>query len=1123
MVDRSARHRIAAAAAAVSTTTRILMLAVAVRVTYLAVGVERPETQLYDWAYFRGAAAGLATGKGFVQPVMYSPVVLTANEPSAEHPPLYTLLLTPISWVTDNNDFALRWLGIVTGTLTVLVVMLLARRVAGERAGTLAGVLAAVYPNLWVHDALIMSESLAALLVALVLLVAVRELQSPRARAGAAWLGGLCGLAALTRGELIMLLPFIALPVAWSTRRPIVDRLRSAGFVLGCFAIVVGPWVVYNLSRFEEPVFISSNFDLNLRGSSCPESLTSVQRGALGFCVYLDPATGADESVRAKEYRAEALDDIREHLDEYPLTVAARIGRTWSVYAPGFELDVGYAEGRPRLVSLAGIAALWLGFPLLVLGFARIADRRLRALLGVPIVITLLPMLVSYGQMRYRIAAEPVIVVVVAIGIASLLERIGRIGRATSPTIVAPSDGSAEAAPQPTGWARLSRSNLPTYFGLAGLAIAQPVLNFFDRNPRVVADSAVGGPGLLFVVLLVLIVPPLGMWAFEVVAQRIARVPVLVSGGVAVGVVVALAVLVSTPVDFGPPFAIECALAVAVGVAGGIGWARVASVRQWTRFFGVFPLILAVQFLLVTPPVSWSGTEPGAASSVTAEAPVDVVLVVFDQLPLDGLLDGKGRVDSELFPHFANLADRSTWYRNTTTVAPNTEVAVPALLTGVIPTEPDRPPTADDYPRNVFAALQSQYRVNAWETVTSLCEGACGGPTRANDGGGVTQLLRDGIGAWNDALLARSDSAARDDFLSGDWASGPPPATRVRQFVRSLDSDDRPNLDYLHVMLPHHPWRYSADGTQYAPGFDVEGLGLDLRWQSDAAANASRQRQLLQTQYADLALGQILDRLRQDSSSGSSGWDDKLVIVTADHGAAFAQNEPLRGVSGTNVESIAWVPLVVKYPGQVVGETTDRPSLTIDVMPTIFDVLEVGDAGDSMAALDGVSLRDEPADRSTIELLDWNQSVVHPARGTRSSFEREPGFAAVLQSQAWERWQSPDPYRSFRIGPHGDLVGLEVVAASLVGRSQYGWSPGARDPDEPFVRASTDVAVGRWILVAVDGVGVGVGTPLDTKQSAARLAISLVPELVAGSEGSLVAYEIIDDGGLIRLAPLVAR
>jgi 4-amino-4-deoxy-L-arabinose transferase-like glycosyltransferase len=833
VVDRSAGHRIAAAAARVSTTARVLILAVAVRVAYLGIGIERPETQLYDWAYFRGAAAGLATGKGFVQPVMYSPVVLTANEPSAEHPPLYTLLLTPISWVTDNNDFALRWLGIATGTLTVLVVMLLARRVAGERAGVLAGVLAAVYPNLWIHDALIMSESLAALLVSLVLLVAVRELQSPRVRVGAAWLGGLCGLAALTRGELIMLLPFVAVPVVWATQRPIASRIRSVGVVLGCFAIVVGPWVVYNLSRFEEPVFISSNFDLNLRGSSCPESLTSVQRGALGFCVYLDPAEGADESVRAKQYRSQALDDIRDHLDEYPLTVAARIGRTWSVYAPGFELDVGYAEGRPRVVSLAGMAALWLSFPLLVLGFARVPDRRVRALFGVPILITLLPMLVSYGQMRYRIAAEPVIVVMVAIGITGLLERVGRLGRQSS----TPSDlelpRDDETLVQP-GWKRVWSSNLPTYFGLAGLAIAQPVLNFFDRNPRVVADSAVGGPGLVFAVLFVLMVPAVGLWAAEVALRRFTPIPASAIGGVAVGITTSLAVLVSTPADFGPPIPVECAIAVAIGVAAGLAWARVAMIRQWTRFFAVFPVVLAAQFLIVTPPVSWSGDEPNRTATATAEMPIDVVMVIFDQLPLDGLLDGNGRIDRELFPNFANLADRSTWYRNTTTVAPNTEAAVPALLTGVIPSQPGRPPTAAEYPDSVFGALQPQYRVNAWETVTSLCESNCGGPARSSTGGGVMQLLGDGLAAWNDALFARSEAAARNDFLSGDWASGPPPATRVRQFVRALDSEKGPRLDYLHVMLPHHPWRYSADGTEYSPGFDVEGLGLDLRWQSSA-------------------------------------------------------------------------------------------------------------------------------------------------------------------------------------------------------------------------------------------------------------------------------------------------
>ena len=62
--------------------------------------------------------------------------------------------------------------------------------------------------------------------------------------------------------------------------------------------------------------------------------------------------------------------------------------------------------------------------------------------------------------------------------------------------------------------------------------------------------------------------------------------------------------------------------------------------------------------------------------------PHRVVLLALDELPIGSLLDGSGHVDAGLFPNFAALERTSTSYRNMSTVAPYTELAVPAILTG---------------------------------------------------------------------------------------------------------------------------------------------------------------------------------------------------------------------------------------------------------------------------------------------------------------------------------------------------------------------------------------------------------------------------------------------------------
>ena len=48
---------------------------------------------------------------------------------------------------------------------------------------------------------------------------------------------------------------------------------RRIGAAVGASVLVVAPWVVYNLSRFDQPVFLSTNDGLALAGSNCDRRL----------------------------------------------------------------------------------------------------------------------------------------------------------------------------------------------------------------------------------------------------------------------------------------------------------------------------------------------------------------------------------------------------------------------------------------------------------------------------------------------------------------------------------------------------------------------------------------------------------------------------------------------------------------------------------------------------------------------------------------------------------------------------------------------------------------------------------------------------------------------------------
>jgi hypothetical protein len=66
-----------------------------------------------------------------------------------------------------------------------------------------------------------------------------------------------------------------------------------------------------------------------------------------------------------------------------------------------------------------------------------------------------------------------------------------------------------------------------------------------------------------------------------------------------------------------------------------------------------------------------------------------------------------------------------------------------------------------------------------------------------------------------------------------------------------------------------------------------------------------------------------------------------LLVVVADHGISFRPGGKRRPVSAANLEDIAFVPLIVKRPGQRVGRVLPRHVRTVDVVPTIASLIGI--------------------------------------------------------------------------------------------------------------------------------------------------------------------------------------
>ncbi len=147
--------------------------------------------------------------------------------PTAEHPPLFPLYVALWTKLGLGGVAAERVACALLGTLTVGLIGLLGRRVAGVRVGLIAAAVAAIYPPLLLADGALISESLYAPLVVGALLLAFRLVDRPTAGTAAA-LGAVIGLCALTRSDGILLLPVLALPMAWRVRKRAGERWRRA-------------------------------------------------------------------------------------------------------------------------------------------------------------------------------------------------------------------------------------------------------------------------------------------------------------------------------------------------------------------------------------------------------------------------------------------------------------------------------------------------------------------------------------------------------------------------------------------------------------------------------------------------------------------------------------------------------------------------------------------------------------------------------------------------------------------------------------------------------------------------------------------------------------------------------
>ena len=380
-----------------------------------------------DAADYERHAISIADGRGFPDTVLAEP-----GSPTALRPPAYPYVLGAVYAVTGTHAAAGRLLGAVAGVLTVLLVFLIADRVWGRRVGVVACALAAVAPPLVTMNGSLVSEQLflPAMLALVLLLLWLRDRPEGVPLWGAALVGALCGLCALTRvvGAAFALIAMLAL---WGGP----PRLRLASVaapvaVLAGALLVVLPWTVRNTVEFDRFTPLSTQEGFNLYGTYNGVSADAKDNPTLFRLPLQLPRAGPlfhrrgiDEADINSRLGGSARDYAMDH-PLYPLRVAAHgTVRVLHLTARHPNAIVDYRQtGVPH--RLWGLTEWWvrLSVVLALLGVVALASGRARAapawLWAIPLWL-LLSILFIHALPRYRLPIDPFLIMLGAVGLVA--------------------------------------------------------------------------------------------------------------------------------------------------------------------------------------------------------------------------------------------------------------------------------------------------------------------------------------------------------------------------------------------------------------------------------------------------------------------------------------------------------------------------------------------------------------------------------------------------------------------------------------------------------------------------------------------------------------------------------
>ena len=353
--------------------------------------------------------------------------------------PLFGYLCAAIYAVTNHSYFAIL---IIQSSFTIalaLTIFQIGKTVFNETVALLAAALVAFHPGFVYYDVFnLLPLSIDSFMISAITLLLLKHIDRPTSMA-MSLIGGLIGIAVLSRGITGVLLPFVIIYVALFARSLSRKERLISSMCLVCTAfIVLAPWLIRNYVIHKQFVFISSTSSENFwRGNNMYATGTSYDANKLKIFdlwpeEFREKVYAMTEVQQKKFFENEAW-----HFIAANPAAAAKLYLKKVYYFWWFSPQSGIIYPKRYLAAYKYLYTILIGFSLVGIVFALTSPKRevvesSLILISVPISICLAQS-VFYVEGRHRWLVEPIMIIFFSYGVTRCWKVLLKRARSGNP------------------------------------------------------------------------------------------------------------------------------------------------------------------------------------------------------------------------------------------------------------------------------------------------------------------------------------------------------------------------------------------------------------------------------------------------------------------------------------------------------------------------------------------------------------------------------------------------------------------------------------------------------------------------------------------------------------------